>query len=253
MKTGKTYHGEKRKRYTRHKNGVFFGFVSVILIIIAMILALTVFFKISHIEVQGDTRYTQEEVISATELRTGTNMFFFNKFTTIKKMFLKLPYLEEIQIRRHLPDTISITVKDATPVAVIEHENAYYVMDKKGKILEQLAGPSSAVSTVTGLDVVYPEVGSVVELTEPEKLKTLLSFLQAVEESGIASQIQSIDFSKVYDVEFRFMDRFNVSMGSAVDYEKKLRFLKTVVAQLEENAKGTIDVSDTTTVRFLPA
>lgn len=84
----------------------------------------TVFFQVETVAVTGNSRYSQEEIIQATGIQTGDNLFRMNKFQIAHQVLQGLPYVEEITIRRSLPSTIVITVKEWDAVARIEAPGA---------------------------------------------------------------------------------------------------------------------------------
>ena len=62
-----------------------------------------------------------------------------------------------------------------------------------------------------------------------------------------------MDFSKQYDIRFNYLERFTVEIGSTDDLDKKLRYLHTIIQdKLGTNARGTLDLSDVQTARFIP-
>ena len=68
----------------------------------------------------GNSRYSQEEIIKATGIQTGDNLFRMNKYQIAHQVLQGLPYVEELTIRRALPSTIVITVKEWDAVARVE-------------------------------------------------------------------------------------------------------------------------------------
>ena len=72
------------------------------------------------VAVTGNSRYSQEEIIKATGIQTGDNLFRMNKYQIAHQVLQGLPYVEELTIRRALPSTIVITVKEWDAVARVE-------------------------------------------------------------------------------------------------------------------------------------
>ena len=74
----------------------------------AMTVGATVFFQVEQVVVTGNNRYTQEEIVAATGIQTGDNLFRMNKFAIQDHVLEEMPYLEDILIRRKLPSTITV-------------------------------------------------------------------------------------------------------------------------------------------------
>lgn len=246
---------QRRKRRRRRGRG---GRFLLALLCIAMtaagiLTAVTVFFKISKVEVKGDTRYEQTEILKASGIAAGKNMFFFNKFSVISQMFERFPYLSEITIRRRLPDTVEITVSDCVPAAVIEAEEKLFLVDDNGKLLEEVKAAPKGICVVRGIAPDRPKPGKTVVLTEPDKEKPLQLLLNTFRDNDIIKQVGEVDFSRGFDISFTYLGRFTVRIGTTENLDKKLDYLRVIVEEnLAQNQKGVIDVSDLRTARFIP-
>lgn len=246
----------RRRRGRRRGRGgtVLLTALCVLLAAAGILAAVTVFFKIGGVEVRGETRYEYAELAAASEIQVGKNMFFFNKFASIDKMFDQFPYLKEITIRRRLPDTVEITVSDCAPAMVLESEGRRWLADEGGKLLEELTGePSAGLCVVTGAPLTEPKVGKQATFSQPEKEKPLFLLLNTLRDDGIISNIGAIDFTQGYHISFTYLDRFTVRIGTTEDLSQKLRYLRAIVEdKLTPNQRGVIDVSDVQTARFIP-
>ena len=61
-----------------------------LLICAALVLGMSVFFRVAKIEVVGNSIYTAEEVVEASGIGTGDNLFFINRFSAASRIFSKL-------------------------------------------------------------------------------------------------------------------------------------------------------------------
>ena len=147
-----------RRRHSNHRRrrgnfGFLYKLLSVLVICGAVVAALTLFFRVDTIRVTGNDRYTEDEVIQASGIQLGDNLFLLNKYEAARSIAEKLPYIdiEDIWIRRELPDTLLIDVAECgTPLAVIQDGSAWLV-SPKGKIVEQLpAAQAGTMPSSTG-------------------------------------------------------------------------------------------------------
>ncbi len=221
---------------------------------IAVFIAVTVFFKISTISVTGESGYTDARIIEASGIKIGENMFKFNKFKAINGIFDDMPYIDEIMIRRRLPDNVEIIVTKCEPVFTVKSGDEIYLMDIKGKILESISEDrQEGYITVLGMELSDPQVGKYAEFFDEEKEKTLYLLLNTVKKNGILPYVGIINLDKLYSVKLTYKGRFNVNIGSSDQMEKKIRYMLIIAEEkLLETDKGTIDVSDGTTARFIP-
>ena len=79
--------------------------------------------------------YTDQEIINATGLETGDNIFFFDKFATISRAYTKLPYLEEVVVERRLPGTLTIRVVESKALAYLAVGDEEWTIDRSCKVL----------------------------------------------------------------------------------------------------------------------
>ena len=109
----------KRKR-GKGRLGPLFKLLCAGAVAVALTMGATVFFQVETVAVTGNSRYSQEEIIQATGIQTGDNLFRMNKYQIAHQVLQGLPYVEELTIRRALPSTIVITVKEWDAVARVE-------------------------------------------------------------------------------------------------------------------------------------
>ncbi|MEA4919495.1 MAG: FtsQ-type POTRA domain-containing protein [Clostridiaceae bacterium] len=252
MRGSKPYKKAKRNRRRRRRSfNLVVSFVCFALVLAALVSAAVIFFKIGSIEVVGETKYSSDDIVSASKLKVGQSMFLFNKFASISSIFSACPYIDEIQMKRTLPDVLQIIVTPCEPAAIIDIDGKYYIIDIKGKILENPPSlPELKLPAVTGAAFNNPEVGKYAVFSEQETSKALFSVLNTAKNSDILINISSIDITRVYDINYEYLERFTVKIGTADDLEHKLKFVDAVIAALGANEKGIIDVSDGETGYF---
>ena len=265
---------ERRRRRRARRGGAPTVLILLCLLVgvVAIITAMTIFFKVQTFTLTGDTRYSEEHIIQASGLEPGDNLVLFDKFSIIDQIFDACPYLDTVQMRRHYPDEVEIIVTECVAVAVIEDEKTEipdpkdetkmvtvggtgrWLIDRNGKLLEKT--PSSKPTDLTriyGVTLKDPQIGKYVEILQEDTKKPLFLLLNTAEDDGILQDIGGMDFSRQYDIRFNYLGRFTVEIGSADNLDKKLRYLHTIIEEkLGANARGTLDLSDVQTARFIP-
>ena len=102
----------------RHSS--FSGPLTFAIVVVATIFVMSVFFRVSNIQVEGNTHYTDDEIIRAIDIEQGDNLFFFDRFAAISRVFAKLPYVEQLTVDRQLPNKVVITVVESKALAYLE-------------------------------------------------------------------------------------------------------------------------------------
>ena len=165
----------QRKRKKQKNNGVrgfVFSSVSFIVICAALVFGMSVFFRVSNIEVTGAGHYTQEEIIGASGIKNGDNLMFVNRSGVARKICSKLIYIGEVNVKRKLPNTVIIEVSESGSVAVIQSESGLWLIDRKCKLLEECSTQDAeSYIKVKGLSAVKPQKGNVITVAEEDKPK----------------------------------------------------------------------------------
>ena len=250
-----------RRRHTRRRRhhrsvAVLYKLLSVVVISGAIVAALTLFFKVETITVSGTTEYSSEEIITASGIQQGDNLFLLNKYEIYESILEKLPYVSSVSISRKLPDTLLIEVTDSNQGGVIEDHGTYWVLSAEGKIFGKRAEAGHG-ALITGLTLSEPEVGkkAAVEEGQERALKQLLDLLAALEEKGMLQGVGSFDFSQESVISIKYADRYVVKFPYGADFPYKLTRLSQVIERLEEQGDqraGVLDLTAEGEIHFIP-
>ena len=246
------------RRRRRGSSGFLYKLLSMLAICAVIIVALTLFFRVETIVVTGTERYTAEEVIQASGVETGDNLFLLNKPTVNQRIRDALPYVERVKrINRKLPYTLLIEVEECgTPLAVVQDGSAWLV-SPLGKIVEQLpAGQAEGYAVIDGCQLLTPTVGTKIALATEynAKKESLLDLLAALEEAEMLDQVEAIHLEDASTLTMEYGGRFLVEMPYRADYQRKLQTLRLAVEKLETNQTGTIQLlqEDRYAANFIP-
>jgi cell division protein FtsQ len=250
---------ERRRVNTKRKKkkrSVLYRSVSFVVICAAMIFGMSVFFRVTDIEVTGASQYTKEEIIAASGIEEGDNLFFINRFTAISKIFSKLPFIEEVTITRSLPNKLLFEVTESTAAAYLSTETGFWIIDRGCKVLGSVSAEETA--SKIRVDGITPETppatGQVIDPGEAERQKVdyLSAVLTAVLNQDMQGSVTYIDMSDVSNPSFDYLGRFTVKLGKNEDVDYKFELLLSAVSQLSEGDSGTIDLSIEKKAHFNP-
>lgn len=128
------------QRYKRRKRKTIGRFILNMLLLcfmsLAVVMGATVFFKIETIVVEGNNHYTQEEIIAATNIELGENLFALKKEEISKKITYILPYVQTLEIKLNLPTGIKLMVQEQAGMVELVTEDGIWYMGVQGKLLE---------------------------------------------------------------------------------------------------------------------
>lgn len=243
----------KRRRRRRRNSGFLLSFITFCIVIAAIITSVTVFLKVAEIQVTGTTRYDGADIVETSGIETGDNMFMINKFEVAERILNEYPYIEQIKIRRKLPDTFTFEITERVPVAYIEISGSRWIMDSNGYLLEQLSTDAKTeLPKVSGCIPGEPKIGEKLALEDEDRFTALREVLTAVRRTDMGAAVARIEVDKLYDIRIIYGNRFIVSLGDATSLPKKIEMLRAVISELTDFDKGTIDVSAVKEARFKP-
>ena len=165
---------------------MFFFYIFLFLAVIgtAVTLSLTVLFRVERIEVQGESRYSAEQIVQASGLETGGNLFLTDTGEAASAIEKALPYIGEAKVSRVLPSELSISVQEEPAASAILWEGQYVVLGASGKVLELAAAAPENCPVVKGVALQQAEPGSAVafaDVLEIEHKKfDFLSFAESI-------------------------------------------------------------------------
>lgn len=241
-----------RRKYSKRRRGRGgFGFLykllSVLLICTAIIVAMTLFFRVDSIVVTGQRRYTAEEIQAASGVELGSNMYLLNKYDIVRAIIGKLPYIEDIRVNRKLPDTLLIEVHESgRPFALLQDGSAWLI-SSTGKIVEQLPeGQAEQYGVVSGCQLLAPSVGTQLALATEYTVQqsSLLDLLEALDDAGLTENVDGIRLDDLAYLNMDYIGRFTVRMAYGADYELELKKLTMTLEsdKIQSNMTGTIDL-----------
>ena len=248
----------RRRRRNRGRFGPLFKLLCAVALAAALTVGATVFFRVETVEVAGNSRYTQEEVVEASGIQTGDNLYAMNKFNVQRQIRELLPYVSEVSIQRSLPSTIRIQVTECQAAARVmpntsaqppaaeegtpdggagagqERADEAWLISATGKLLEPAPADSGALE-ISGLTLLMPRAGTMLTLPQEEAAgqTALLGLLAALVEGEMLSEFSAARFEETR-ITLRYLDRFDVEMPLNGDFPYLLQVLRQAVADLDQ-------------------
>ena len=239
---------------------------TVVAVVLALVLGMSIFFKVSNVTVSGAEKYTPWDVREASGIRDGENLMTLNKAKIGGMIRTKLPYVKSVRIGRKLPDTVKIEIQEMDVVYAIADENdSWWLMDASGKIADSVSGSKAkSYAKISGVRLQSPAIGAQavametvpetdeagtpipVTVQESERLKAAINILQTLEENGVIGQTASLNVSDMTMIELWYEDNYQVLLGSPEKLSYKIQSMVKAIAQQKDYQRGILDVSFTT-------
>ena len=248
--------------------------VSVVAVVLALVVALSIFFRVDTVTVLGAEKYTPWMVREASGIEDGDGLLTLSKARAAGKIKSALPYVDQVKIIRQLPSTVQIEITElAVTYAIAAEDASWWLIDSNGQAVEAIE-PSAATgyTRIAGLTVQSPRQGQSVvaaeiakdestEATEStgetdgvtiptqpaetnaQRLSAALNILKCLEDNGVIGQVQSVNVVSLADLELQYGQRFQVKLGNADRLSYKITYMTQMISQLEDHQTGVLDVS----------
>ncbi len=246
----------------------------VIAVVLAVVIGLSVFFRVDKVVVYGNNAYSAWTVQEASGIVKGDNLLTFGNPRACGKIMTALPYVKDVRIGIKLPDTVNIYIQEYdVAYAIATEDGTWWLMTSGGKVVEQIdSGIAASYTKIQGVELETPAPGAQakaveesvpvsteqapVDSTEPsspvvlvtgaDRLKAALLILNALEANDIVGEAASINVSSLQNIELQYGVRYLVKLGDTGNMEYKIASMKQAVAQLNDYQTGILDVSFTT-------
>lgn len=248
----------KKRRPHRIRNTNFrFKFLTMLAVVAVLILGLIIFFKVRRVQVVGNEYYTAQQIIDSSGVHIDDNLLSLSKASVSANIHKSLHYVEEVQIKKKLPGTVIIIVKEAkVTYGIQDRAGSWWLIDKNCKVLDSADAQSVKDHTVIkGLQIQPPEPGQQIKPAAADgadlaelsaKESALEQLLPLLEENPLAQSIVTVDLSTSYDIILWYETKYEIRLGTSERLEDKLQFLRSVVDKLkDENGAWTVDLSFT--------
>ena len=232
-----------RVRRHRRKKRIFYIVSFLIVVVAAITLSLTVLFRVDQIAIEGETRYSSDQIIESSGLYYGENLFRANGNLAEETIENKLPYIGQVKISKSLPGKLLISVQEDDVAGAAEYNGQYVILSCKGKVLQLSDAVPEGVATIKGLNLTKAVPGGTASYETEDEGSLFGQLGEAVEQSGL-SNVSAIDLSDQYQLTVTIENKFLLKLGTPTYLQRKLTFAQEILTNhLKDSPSGVIDLS----------
>ena len=249
-----------------NRSRLFVQLLTITAVVMALIMALSVFFKVKTITVSGAEVYSPWSVREASGIQEGDNLLTFSRARASAQIRAELAYVDKVRIGIKLPETVIIYIEElSVAYAIKSSDGDWWLINSDGRIVEQVDGQTAANYTqVLGVTIVNPVVNEnataaevvptetdasgepiPVMVTGAQRLFSALQILKALEANDIVGEAASVDVTYLESVVLWYGTRYQVNLGDTNRMEYKIACMNDTILQLSEYQSGILDVSFT--------
>lgn len=264
-----------------HRGKFLMRLVSVAAVVVALMMAISIFFRVETVSVLGAQKYTPWDVSQASGIQEGDGLLTLSRAKVAGKIKMALPYVDEVKIHVTLPGTVNIEIKELqVTYAIAAQDNSWWLIAADGDVVKQIdTSAASGFTRIFGVQADAPRTGAKVtaaadqvpetetteatdegqieetqpggELTLPtmvletnaQRLDAALNILQSLERNGVIGQIASVNVQSLSEIQLQYGQRFQVRLGNGENMDYKIRYMNQAISQMEDYQTGQLDVS----------
>ena len=249
------------------RNRLVLHLATVVAVVLALMLGLSVFFKVEKIVVSGCGQYTAWQIQQASGVQEGDQLLTLSRAKASGKIISALPYVKTARIGITLPDTVNIEIVETRVTYALEDaQGGWWAIDSAGRVLSEITGSTDGHTVISGVRLERPKVGEQakalqettaqtdaegntipVTTTAEQRLTAVVDIAAYLEDNGIIGEAASLDVTDLYAIELWYGEKYQVLLGGSGDLGRKIQYLKAVVDDYAQNRPyeaGVLDLSD---------
>lgn len=218
-------------------------------ILLSMLIISFIFFMMSplfnvlEIEVTGNEKINSDTVISLSKIEVGENIYKTSKKKIVRNI-KENAYIQDVSIKRNLPNKIVINIKERKTTYMLEYANSYAYINNQGYILE-ITQEKIDVPIIMGYATKEEDIKAGNRLCDEdlEKLETVLKIVEAANGNEIGKFITKINIqNKQNYIIIMEEKKKTVYLGDASNLSNRIPLLKKILID-EEGVEGEIFIN----------
>ncbi len=192
------------------------------------------FFTLKEIKLVGAENLTAEEILKIGDIYIGEPMF---KLETdkVKNRLSQDLRIESVTVRRIVPNTLEVTIKERKPIATMVCDYGYLDIDKNGKIIDSYKNlRQMSIPMITGSQIKDKYIGDDVDNV---MVMQILEFLQKLDAEALEKLSEVAIISADYIVAYTATEKsVQIRIGKLEERtDEKAHLVQDFLLDLENN------------------
>lgn len=234
---------KNKKKINNSKVVIIFSLLLAIVIVLYTALNSGVFIS-ENIEIDGNKYVESEYIIKALDINNSKNIFRYN-IKDMEESLLRNKYIDEVEIKRSLPNTLKINIVEKEIVANLYNEEVYCYIDKEGNFIDKIDEDNKDNGVIiVNIDYNITDLQEI-KFKNEEDRKRLLYLLDSIKEEGIYKKIDNIDMTKDDSININTNDDINILLNNDEEVKYNISRLAMILTDLQNKKEkgGEIDLS----------
>lgn len=182
--------------------------------------------RVSEIQVRGNQHLARGEVLALLAGIEGQHLLQID-LEVWRRRVLGSPWVEQATLRRVLPSTVEVVIRERLPIAIGRIRGDLYLVDDQGLVIDEY-GPNYAQFDLPIVDGLADVAGSAEPRVDPARAALAAELLRALEQQpALMKRISQIDVASAHDaVVLLDQDRALVHLGEELFVQRLQRYLE---------------------------
>ena len=216
---------------------IFFLFI-ILIILILFFLGTSRLFYITNVEIENNSRVTEDQINEILDLNYYSNIFLLNSVKIKQKIKENNAYVDEVKISKILPNTLRIDIKEKIPKFMIQFADSFIYINSQGYMLE-VSTDNINLPIIIGIktDLSNIEIGKRLDIEDLQKLENVIKIMETATSNDVSSYITKIDISdeKNYALTLESEQKI-VYLGDCSNLNTKMLYLNGMLKNLKNTA-----------------
>lgn len=206
----------------------------------------TAFLAVQEILVEGDTRYTAQQIIEKSGLYVGQSLMGVNKVQAHDALLAAFPYLNSVEVGNASFDTLRIRVTETKVMGAVQTDDGYIIVGENNHALEKVTAENLPEGTlrIAGAALVGDTLGGT--LLDERSLGICRTLVAAASLYGL-EDMTTIDMAEKTNISILLDERLQVVLGNESNMPEQIAVLVDTLPTLRKNngedAAGRLDMT----------
>lgn len=243
---------KKRKQERKEKNRKRRNLFIIAGIIIGLfILSFTKLVNVDRVVVKGNNYFLDSEIISMAHVKMGNNLIYKPGKIRIKSYLLQNPYIEKVKVRRRLPSTLVIKVREREQMAAIPYDGKYIVTDSDRIVLRKTTDMPH-LTVIEGIKIKKMKLAKELEGENSKHLNDSYEILNLMKDHKLFFKKIIVDEDKttIYIYDNLICTGMTSDIKTMIEKNRMQEILKTLIDRGVK--RGRIVVSENGYATYIP-
>lgn len=197
-------------------------------LLLVLLLLNSSIFSLKHVEVVGNERVTEEEILEDLDLKMGDNLFRYmiTHWNTEPRVD---PRLSEVDVYISWPDTVKIEVDESMTIGYVYFQGTYLCIDRKGYVATSTYTLDEDLPVIKGIEVGSFSLGESLDTQDTERYEAVVSICSMLRKHELSTVVKEVNVRSLDDI-ILYTDRMDMHCGDMSDMEKKINVIASILA-----------------------